>query len=76
MIENGCRFHSDCLTCPFPDCFADKPGVARRYIRDAAIKAEILNTQLDTREIAKRHHISRRTVKRIIQRMSNGTYMD
>lgn len=19
-IPNGCRYHSDCFTCPFPDC--------------------------------------------------------
>lgn len=72
----GCEAHSDCLTCPFPDCIADVKGHTKR-----SVLRKIRMTRVDElkasghtlKEIAKIMGYQVRTIQRYFARNEEGS---
>lgn len=73
--DNGCSVSPSCLQCPLPQCKYDDPGWLTRVRRDSRDN-QVLRTRRDEGvtvvEVARRFHISQRTVHRIMARSQNG----
>lgn len=70
--DEGCELAPSCLNCPFPRCAEDMPR-GRQYR-----KKEIRNTEIlrlfytqgeDTKQIAQKLSVSKRTVQRALKEM-------
>jgi len=60
-METGCKYHDDCLTCPFPECIE---GDEVAYLRWKA--SRLVEEGLMKPEIAKRLNKSERTIQRYL----------
>ena len=73
--DDGCDVSSTCLDCPLPLCKYDDPGWLTRVRRDDR-DSQVLRIRRDEGativEVARRFHISQRTVHRIVARNQNG----
>jgi hypothetical protein len=73
--DNGCNAYPSCLQCPIPQCKYDDPGWLTRVCRDDR-DSQVLRIRRDEGativEVARRFHISQRTVHRIVARNQNG----
>ena len=70
--DEGCELAASCLNCPFPHCVEDLPrGRQRRKkeIRNREILQLFYNQGEDTKQIAKRLRVSKRTVQRALKEM-------
>ena len=66
--DEGCRFWSACLSCPFTRCLFEEPGGARQALnaaRDGEIR-QLFAAGERAVDIAERFGVSRRTVYRIL----------
>ena len=64
--DNGCHYHGDCFTCPFPDCIADSQGAYNYYMgqkRRAEVK-QLLGQGYSEKYVAGQLGLSLRTVFR------------
>ena len=67
--DDGCDVFPSCLRCPLPRCRYDEPGGVRALLnrmRDEEIRRMRRDLRLSADEIARRFHISRRTVYRVL----------
>ena len=73
--DDGCDVSPSCLRCPLPRCKYDDPGWLTRVRRDHR-DSQVLQIRRDegatVLEVARRFHISQRTVHRIMARGHNG----
>ncbi|MCY4454695.1 MAG: hypothetical protein OXC56_00090 [Chloroflexi bacterium] len=68
--DSGCDLFPSCLSCPLPRCRYDEPGGVRAMLnrtRDREIRRMRLDDQVPVNEIARRFHVSRRTVFRALE---------
>jgi len=71
--DEGCELHPSCLDCPLPSCRHDQPGGAQRRIkrlRDSEVR-RLRRRGHSVQELAQRFGVSRRTIHRIMRRMSH-----
>ncbi len=69
--DDGCEVSPSCLRCPLPKCKFDDPGWLsreRRARRDCEVLQTRRNEGITVLELARRFHISQRTVHRILSR--------
>lgn len=68
-VENGCKFHDDCFTCPFEDCLYDgaRRGTVVAKEKIQMVVRGLFTTGLTHQEIAARAGISMRTVYRYLE---------
>ena len=67
--DDGCDVAPSCLSCPLPRCKYDDPGCLtreRRARRDQAVLDVRSSEGITVMELARRFHISQRTVHRIL----------
>ena len=68
--DSGCDLFPSCLRCPLPRCRYDEPGGVRAMLnrtRDREIRRMRLDERVPVNEIARRFHVSRRTVFRALE---------
>ena len=68
--DQGCDLFPSCLHCPLPRCRYDEPGGVRAMLnrtRDREIRRMRLDERVPVNEIARRFHVSRRTVFRALE---------
>ena len=71
--DEGCELYSSCLNCPLPSCRHDHPGGAKRRLRrlrDSEVR-RLRREGHGVQELAQRFGVSRRTIHRIMRRMSH-----
>ena len=72
--DDGCDIHPHCLSCPLPRCRYDEPGGLRSILiagrNQDVVKLRLQGESVD--RLARRFHLSRRTVFRILARSDNG----
>ena len=72
-VKNGCSAHSDCFSCPYPDCIAYSKNsnqasqTAMRIERLRTRAAELRSGGMPCRQIAVTLGISRRSVFRLLK---------
>ena len=69
--DRGCDLFPSCLSCPLPRCRYDEPGGVRALlnrVRDREIRRMRRDDAVPVDEIARRFHVSRRTVFRALER--------
>jgi hypothetical protein len=72
--DTGCEVSGTCLACPLPQCKFDNLSWYRTYRRegrDLEFQEAHDSEKLSVFEIAKRFHISPRTVHRALRRLQN-----
>jgi len=60
---DGCKQWYNCLSCPFPKCYANTPASAKRFFASQWVKASI-NQGYSIRWCAKMLNLSIRTIYR------------
>ena len=68
-VDEGCVFHSACLTCPALGCRFDTVGglkALRNRERDPAIVQDYRELRLPADVVAQRYGVSKRTVWRVV----------
>jgi len=68
-VDEGCAFHSSCLSCPASVCRYDaRKGIQTLHneYRDLDIITARRQYGHSVSRIARRHHVSKRTVQRIL----------
>jgi hypothetical protein len=74
--DEGCDLSPSCLNCRLPICRYDRPGGTRRLRtldRDEEIVRLRRRERLPIDDVARRFHLSRRTVFRILRRCPGAT---
>ena len=72
--DQGCDLSPSCLTCPLPKCRHDKQEGGRRVskrLRDLEIFRQRTVSGRSISEMATEFDLSKRTIQRIIRRLSN-----
>mgnify|MGYP001572344738 FL=1 len=72
----GCELYGSCLECRFARCVYDKPRGKRQKLkkmRDRKV-VRLFHRGKDTRELARRFGVSRRTVQRVIKENTKSEY--
>lgn len=72
--DEGCEISPSCLRCPLPRCRYDEPGGIRSLLAEYRDR-EILRLRAEgwsVDDLARRFHVSRRSVFRILKRGSGG----
>jgi hypothetical protein len=72
--DQGCDLSSSCLRCPLPKCRHDKQEGGRRVskrLRDLEIFRQRTASGRSVSELATEFDLSKRTIQRIIRRLSN-----
>ena len=72
MSFTGCQHHDDCFTCPFPDCFYDNPGEARKWLKLEQDRQALARVQFDNpkpRVAAQRLGVTVKTYYRMRERV-------
>jgi hypothetical protein len=67
--DEGCELAPSCLECPFDICVEERlvrPAAATRNLRDAAMVKMHSENHISAANLARRFHIDRRTVYRIL----------
>ena len=59
----GCRFHDNCLSCPFADCLLDSGVHFNKMLRKQRVAGLLLHG-LSDQEVAEKVSISVRTIQR------------
>jgi hypothetical protein len=68
-VDEGCVFHPTCLTCPAAQCRYDaRKGIQTllNFGRDIQVRVDRALLGLSATALAQRHHVSERTVHRIL----------
>ena len=76
--DSGCDLFPSCLSCPLPRCRYDEPGGVRAMLnrtRDREIRRMRRDDRVPVNEIARRFHVSRRTVFRALEG-AHGTHRE
>lgn len=76
--DEGCRYFSSCLQCPFPDCLEHVPGGTTRMLkksRNASIKV-LFSQGWDMRELALLFGVSVRTIQRVCKHWHDRSPFD
>ena len=71
-VDRGCEVSATCLDCPLPRCRHDDPAWYRALLRegrDMEMATARQQEGLSVFEVAKRHHLSPRTVHRALRRV-------
>jgi AraC-like DNA-binding protein len=71
--DQGCDLSPSCLRCPLPKCRHDKQEGGRRVskrLRDLEIFRQRTASGRSISELATEFHLSKRTIQRIIRRLS------
>jgi ActR/RegA family two-component response regulator len=71
--DQGCDLYPSCLKCPLPKCRHDKQeGImsASKRLRDLEIFRQRTVSGRSVSELAKEFNLSKRTIQRIIRRLS------
>jgi hypothetical protein len=74
-VDNGCEVSGTCLACPLPQCKFDNISWYRAYRRegrDLELQTAHNSEKLSVFEVAKRFHISPRTVHRALRRLPDS----
>ncbi len=72
--DQGCDLSPSCLRCPLPKCRHDKQEGGRRVskrLRDLEILRQRTMSGRSVSELATEFDLSKRTIQRIIRRLSN-----
>jgi hypothetical protein len=72
--DEGCKHADSCLECPFIRCFYEVPKTRRRRRyeqRDTTI-IKLYRTGKNTRQLAKRFKVTRRTIERVLKNLDPG----
>lgn len=72
--DDGCEFAISCLNCPFPRCVDEQPGGRQKWfrkLRDEEILRIYTIGGKGINEMAMKFGVSRRTVQRVLKRVSN-----
>lgn len=67
--DTGCKYHDDCLTCPFPDCIYEEgysSSRLRKEYRYRLIQEESVKTDKTLVELSEMFGVSTRTIERAI----------
>jgi hypothetical protein len=73
-IDQGCDLSPSCLKCPLPRCRHDleaQGSRSARMLRDREILRQRTAAGKSVAELATEYDLSKRTVQRIIRRLSN-----
>lgn len=70
-VDRGCEVSTTCLNCPLPRCKHDDPAWYRAFLRegrDLEMAGARAQEGLSVFEVARRYHLSPRTVHRALRR--------
>lgn len=68
FVPNGCKFHNDCLTCPYPDCIQGTKVSQRLRINQR--NTDVLRSHqegMNVKELAIQFNVSERTIFRVLR---------
>ncbi len=71
--DTGCSLYPSCLKCPLPECRYDTPSLSERMLERGGRNAEIRALRADgcdSLTLERWFGVSRRTIYRIIQKVS------
>ena len=69
-VANGCKYHDDCLTCPYPDCIYGENGSVRSFKkkqRDIEVRG-LWRDGMSRKDIAIQFSVCGRTVERALEK--------
>ena len=69
MLKNtGCKYHDDCSTCPFPDCYEGSLEKVKCFYRTQEV-AKLWDKGFSIAKIARKFKLCRRTIQRDLEKV-------